>query len=399
MRNPYANIPVSMWLLATVTLISRSGYAVLVFLPLFLTKSLGFNIIDAGQIISLYGLGQIIGSYAGGIFTDMFGFLRVQAIGLFLVGILYITLEFLSVKFMLMSCMFFVGIFTASIRPAMGTTIAKFCPPNMRTRAYTLNYQALNLGTSIGPAIGGMLAGLSYAWIFRLDGLANIVAAIAVWLFFHKQSHNRPIETVALDESKSSKKQDAPFLTFLFLVFLIGMCFFQLFNIYPYYLSNSYHLSTFEIGSVMSLNGILIILFQMPVTTLFKKLNSMRIIGVGGALICAGFFILPGYSGFHYALLSMVLITLGEMMVMPFAYEVVTKIAPVKNRGKYLGLLSCALSSIPLLITPNLMPYVYTTFGSGTLWASMGLIGVIVLLGFESLNKTSFGFQVNTVEI
>ena len=141
---------------------------------------------------------------------------------------------------------------------------------------------------------------------------------------------------------------------------------------------------------VMAFNGTLIILFQMPLTSFFKKFNTIRVISSGGILICAGYFILPWYSGFYYSLLSMSIISLGEMLLMPSAFDMVAKIAPTECRGRYLGLLTCALSSVPLFITPNLMPYIYTTFGPNILWSSMGLIGVIIFIGFEFLNMSYF---------
>lgn len=400
MKNPYANIPAAMWLLATVTLISRSGSMVLIFLPLYLTQKLEFDIIVAGQIVSLYGLGQIAGAYFGGVFSDKFGFIKVQTLGFFLVGALYLLLEFLSIKFTIMSCMFFVGLFTASIRPATSATIASLCTPESRTRAYALNYQAVNLGIAIGPAIGGVLVGISYMWIFRLDGIANILAAFALWLFFRNQSRQTSQQTIFSDHSNKTMTawKDTSFLIFLLLISLVGLCFFQILNIYPLYLSNNYHLSSIEIGIIMAFNGISIAAFQMQLTTFFKKYDAMRVISAGGILICLGYFILPWHSSFYYALFSMSIITLGEMLVMPFAFEIVTKVSPVECRGQYLGLLTCALSSVPLFVTPNLMPYIYSTFGPDILWYSMGLMAVIIYMGFETLNNTIFKLKLNAVE-
>jgi MFS family permease len=93
----------------------------------------------------------------------------------------------------------------------------------------------------------------------------------------------------------------------------------------------------------------------------------------------------------------MSIITFGEMLMMPFAFEVITNISPAASRGKYLGLLSCALSSIPLFVTPNLIPYIYSTFGPEMLWFCEGIIGVIILTGFQALNKSHFGLKLNAV--
>lgn len=356
---------------------------VLVFLPLYLTQKLGFDIIITGQIISPYGLGQILGSYYGGVLTDKLGSVKVQIVSFSLTGLLYLLLEFLSIKISIMFSLFFIGLFTASIRPATGNTIAKFCLPTIRTRAYALNYQAINLGNAIGPTLGGVLAAISYMWLFKVEGLANILAAIAIWSFFPKSINTSHQEKASADNGKSSVMKDKSFLIFLLLIFLVGMCLFQLLNIYPLYLTNDYHLSKVEIGMIMAFNGILIMLFQMQLVSYLKNFNPLRIISVGGVLICFGFFILPWHSGFHYALLSMGIITLGEMLTIPFAFDIITKISPTAYQGKYLGLLSCALSSLPLFVTPNLMPYVYKTFGSQTLWSSMGIVGLIIFFGFD----------------
>lgn len=398
MKNPYAHIPATMWLLATVIFISRSGSMVLVFLPLYLTQKLNFDIIVTGQIISLYGLGEIVGSYLGGILTDKFGALKIQTLGFSFVGILYLLLEFLSLKITIMICMFLVGLFSALIRPATGATITRFCPPDIRTRAYALNYQAVNFGAAIGPAIGGVLAGISYMWIFRLDGMASILAAVALLMIFGKQFNQKlqPIESNHSADDPASAWKDKSFLIFLLLITLMGICFFQLLNIYPLYLSNHYHLSTFQIGLIMAWNGILILLFQMILSNAAKKYHPLYVIRVASILISSGYFMLPWYTGFYYALLSVSILSVGEMLMIPFAFDIVTKIAPLARRGQYLGLLACSVSAVPLFVTPNLMPYLYSTFGHNVPWYSTGLMGVIIYLGLKFLNKTNFRAKLST---
>ncbi len=72
MKNPYAGIPLAVWLLVTVTLISRSGSMVLVFLSLYLTQKLNLSIIAAGKILGFYGLGEVVGSYVGGVLSGSY---------------------------------------------------------------------------------------------------------------------------------------------------------------------------------------------------------------------------------------------------------------------------------------------------------------------------------------
>ncbi|MDR3490816.1 MAG: MFS transporter [Gammaproteobacteria bacterium] len=389
MKNPYSNIPSTIWLLATVTLISRSGSMVLVFLPLYLTQKLHFNLMLAGQMLACYGLGEIAGSYLGGTLSDRFGYLRIQSIGLLLTGIFYLAFELLQIKIEIITIIFLVGLLTASIRPATGSNIAKHTTPDNRAQSYALNYQALNLGSALGPAIGGVLASFNYAWLFRIDGTANILAAIALLIFFYKRNE-APSPTLKVDLNHNLLPwQNKSFLILLVLVLLIGLCFFLFSNVYPFFLKEKYLISESKIGLILGINGLLVILFQMQITAFLKRFNSLRVAGIGGIIIALGYFILPFYSGFNYAVISIILISLGEMISMPFLFDYVVKIAPAESRGKYLGLLSCTLVSIPLTLTPTLGMFIYHKFGSTFLWCGIGVIGLVILIMSELISKKS----------
>ncbi len=388
MKNPYSNIPIAIWLLATVTLISRTGSMVIIFLSLYLTQKLGFNILATGKILGFYGLGEIAGSYLGGVFADRIGYFKVQTVSLLATGVLYLFLQALYTSVAIMSALFFIGLLVASIRPATNANITHFSTPEIRARTYALNYQAVNLGFCLGSSLGGLLITANYSWLFIADGSASIIAAIVFWSFFR----NKTAVTTQITKSSASQNQlspwvNKPFLILLGLVLLIGMCVFLINNIYPLYLKENYHLPEAKIGIILALNGLLIIVFQMQMTSWLKNYKSLQIIGTGGFIIAIGYFILPFYHGFYYAALSMTLITLGEMIAIPFMYHHVMQISPSHMRGKYQGLVNCALMSLPLALTPNIASYVYITAGSRVLWNSVGLMGLLIFIGFEMLSR------------
>lgn len=388
MRNLYSGISMTIWLFATITLINRCGSMVLIFLPLYLTQKLNFSVIFTGQILSLYGLGEIAGSYLGGILSDRIGYLRVQTASLFIVGTLYLFLQALHSGIIFMSMLFLLGLLTASIRPAVSANIANFSTSKTMARAYALNYQAMNLGFCLGSLLGGLLITASYSWLFIIDGLMSITAAIALWLFFRsKMVKPMPKHNSLFIQNELPLLSNKPFLILLGLVLLIGMSFFLISNIYPLYLKENYFIPEAKIGIIIALNGLLIILFQMQLTSWLRPFSSLRTIGIGGLIVTMGYFILPFYKGVYYAALSMVLITLGEMIAVPIIYDYVARMAPPHRIGKYQGLVSCVLMSLPLVITPNLASYMYVTLGANVLWFSVGIIGLVIYIGCESLNK------------
>ncbi len=385
MKNPYANISAAVWLLAAISFINKSGTMVMIFFPLYLTNTLGFAISLAGVILSLFGLGTILGSYVGGVLTDKIGFLKVQITSLLCEGILYLLLEHCQALTWIMVTLFSIGFISGWLRPATAATIARFTPPAMRPLAYSLNYQMLNIGSTIGPAVGGLLANDSFVWLFRVDGFVNIAAALVMWLFFRNR------QDVIVDEEEIPKLnvawwKNTVFTELLFLTFLLGLIFLFIINVYPLFLRDQYHFSSLQIGLVLGLNGLVIILTQMHYTYFLKRFNILRVIGWGGFIIGLGYLILPFYQGMSIALLSMLLITIGEMTSLPFLNNFVVKIAPREVQGKYLGLITSAFQ-LPLLFGPIIGTYIYANYGVNTLWYFSAVCGILILIGFEHLKN------------
>jgi MFS family permease len=287
---------------------------------------------------------------------------------------------------MIMAVTFLIGLTSAWMRPATAATVAKFTTREARPQAYSFMYQAYNIGSTIGPAIGGLLASISYVWLFRVDGLVNIFCAVFMWVFFYKRNH------VAVDDVRADHAdtvnwwQNKFFVFFLCLTFLLGLMFLFLINIYPFYLKNYYQLSNFQIGLIYATNGFVIILLQMHFSIWVKKYNILRAIGVGGLIMALGYFLLPFYSGFHYALLCMIVLTIGEMATLPLMNNFVVEIAPSGCQGQYLGLMSSAFQ-IPMLLAPSVGAYIYAQFGPNALWYAVGVAGLVILSGFEQLKN------------
>src|SRR5215471_16756264 len=174
-KNAYSGLSRPIWWLGLVMLVNRAGTMVIPFLTLYLREEKNFSISNAGLIIAFYGVGAIGGNFLGGKLTDKQGFHHVQFWSLFLNGILFIVLGQMETFWQIGFCMLTIGIVGESFRPANAAAIAYYSLPENRTRSYSLNRLAINLGFSIGPAIGGLLA---YQSIFWVDGITCMIAAL-----------------------------------------------------------------------------------------------------------------------------------------------------------------------------------------------------------------------------
>src|SRR5450432_2095771 len=178
-KDAYAGLSGNTWLLSLVMLINRSGTMVVPFMSLYLTSGkMGYSIGQAGFVYGLFGAGAFMGAWLGGKLTDKVGFYPVQLVTLIGGGLLFMILG--QMKSFSSICMvsFILSFVNEAFRPANSTAIAFYSKEENRTRSYSLNRLAINLGWAVGSAIGGLLAKYNYEILFWVDGITNISAAM-----------------------------------------------------------------------------------------------------------------------------------------------------------------------------------------------------------------------------
>ena len=161
-KTSYSGLSKESWLLSCVILLNRCGYMAVPFMGLYVTQSLHRPESDAGLIISLFGLGAILGATAGGKLTDMFGFRPVQIVSSVIGGVLFLVFSQVDNFTILCIMSVFISFFYDAFRPANFTAIAAYSAPGKETRSYSLNRLATNIGFSFGIAIGGLIASINY---------------------------------------------------------------------------------------------------------------------------------------------------------------------------------------------------------------------------------------------
>ena len=375
----YAGLPKQAWWLAFVVLINRSGMMVVFFMTLYLTQKLGFTIAQAGQIMSIWGIGSLFGSYFGGWLCDRWGAFKVQFTSLIWNGLGFIVLRYMTRFETIAVTIFAVAVVGEAFRPANITAFAELCPPDIRARGIVLNRLASNLGIIFGPAVGGFLVRADYGWIFWVDGLTCIAAAALFYVLF-RSVRSVPIITESI-EGTVSPWQDGLFIAIMGLLVVVGIVFFQIFSTWPLYLSEVHLFLENQIGLLLTINCVLLVLFEMPVIHRLEKYNPLPSIMAGIVLIFAGFFLLPFGTGYAYIGLTVVLWTTGEMLVFPLIATFIANRAGDANRGRYMGLFTFTFS-MAFVLGPVTGSYAYTHFGPRLMWLGAGGIGVIVWLGF-----------------
>src|SRR5689334_9919737 len=297
---------------------------------------------------------------------------------------LFILLGQLRTFWQIGSCMFIIGVVGESFRPANAAAIAFYSAPGNRTRSYSLSRLAVNLGFSIGPAVGGLVA---FRYLFWADGITCMLAALlmraALPPVFIKQKEN----TRSNGDASSVWKDDI-YLRFTFFIFLSALCFLQMFSLLPVFFKEQLQLSKPVIGLVLALNGLIIVVVEMVlVFKLEGKRPPVHYISSGAFLIGLSYLVLNlPIAGLSLALLAMIIITAGEMLMFPFVNTFWVSRSNEHNRGQYAALFTMSFA-LGQVLAPTFGSQIVQRTSYSVLWYVVFGLCVVAAIGFYNFKK------------
>ena len=365
---------------------------VLLFASLYFTRELHFSIAEAGLIMSCYGFGSVLGSYAGGWLTDRKNIFNIMVASLLMSGsILFLLL--LTKSPILISLIIFLYAFTSDMfRPANSKAIAIYSRPENLTRSVSLVRLAVNLGFSVGPAIGGFIAlYLGYKWLFVLDAFTSYAAAIMLYIYLPKKVENKTeTDHTVLADSSTSAYRDWVYLAFIFLVACYGICFFQLFASIPQYFAKVCNYHEDVIGLLLALNGLIVVVIEMPlITRIGQRKQTFPFIIAGTLCIPVALFILmEGQGMIIWAVIYTLMITLAEIFAMPFMMNFSISRPKKERQGQYSALYSISYG-IANIAAPSLGLGIADKYGFNTMFWFFIVMSIFTAIGFRILQKKS----------
>lgn len=383
------------WVLTLITYINRAGAMVMLFLTKYLHESLYFSLTEIGWMLVCIGIGALFGNWLGGKLTDITGFYTVMLSSLFLTGFGIIAIMFLYDFVEICIGLFLVTVVADTYKPAMYVAVSNFTNKKNRTRALTLVRLAVNLGIISGPIIAGLVIKKdNYDMLFWIDGITCILAITIFMLLIDESKVYKARKLIQRNKEKEKEVKpisvfsDRNFLIFLLASFLTAFLFFQLFTTIPLYNSEKLKLTELQIGLLLSLNGLLVFLFEMPLIGFLEKteIDATKIILFGAGFMTSGFFFLLLSNSIVVLIISIMLITIGQILLFSFSNTFAFTRAITGHEGKYMAFYAMSFSAAQIL-SPKVGLIVIDQYNYFSNWLLMGVIGLIGISLYYLLDK------------
>ncbi|MFE9654247.1 MDR family MFS transporter [Micromonospora sp. NPDC006431] len=376
-RDTTGGLPRSFWYLWTGTLINRLGSFVLVFLAIYLTRERGFSASQAGLVIGLWGVGGAVGTTIGGTLTDRWGRRPTLLTAHLGAAVMMVGLGLARPLWSVALGALLLGLFAEAARPAFGAMMVDVVPEKDRLRAFSLNYWAINLGFACAAVLAGVAAQAGYLLLFLIDAATTVVTALIIFIRVG-ETRTTPTGPVAKGPAVPAGAlrtilTDRVFLGFVALNLFAALVFLQHISMLPIAMGDS-GLSPATYGSVIALNGVLIVVGQLFVPRLIKGRSRSHVLALASVVTGVGFGLTAFADAVWFYGLTVLIWTVGEMLNSPSNATLIAELSPAALRGRYQGVFSLSWQ-LAGATAPILGGLVREHAGNTALWVGCAAIG------------------------
>jgi MFS family permease len=365
-------LPAAAWILFFGMFLNKFGAFVVPFLALYLTRS-GYTLADAGLAIGAYGVGNFVASLLGGHLADTIGRRKTILLSLFAGAGTMLLLSLAHSLSMIIGLAALAGLAGECYRPACSALLTDLVPPEQRVTAFAAYRMSFNAGWAFGPATAGFLAAKGFFWLFVGDAATSILFGLVALLALPKDN-NAQRRNIGWSEAAGTIRQDRRFHQIILASFFVAFVFMQMASTFGVQVTRlGFSAATY--GALISMNGALVVLCELPLTTLTRRFPVRRVLATGYLLIGLGFALNAFARTVPALAVCIIIFTLGEMVAMPVSAAYVSNLAPAHLRGRYLGVngLNWALA---LIIAPGLGMKLLDC-NPTALWLGCGALGVV----------------------
>jgi MFS family permease len=373
LRENLRGLPRDAWILFVGAFVNRLGTFVLPFITLYL-RDRGYSAPQAGLGIAAYGVGAIGAQAVGGLLADRLG--RRTAIALSMAGGAACALSLIAIHGLwgIVTVVALMGFVGELYRPASSALIADLVDPGARVAAFSAYRLMLNVGWAVGLGLGGFLFDRNPNLLFAGDAVTSLGFGAIAFLALPHGRRTTKHEEVHLESARSSMRSDVGLLLILAVVFLTAVVYMQNASTFAIHVRDlGFSAATY--GLLQAMNGILVVLFELPISSWTQHRPRTRMIALGALLNGLGFTVLLVARSVPGLALMVVVWTAGEIVESPATSAFIADRAPEHARGRYQGALGMMYAAAAV-VGPIAGTGVYH-FSPDALWIACGGLGVL----------------------
>lgn len=370
-------LPRGVWVLSGALLVNRAGSMILAFLVLYATRDLGLSAERAGLAVTGFGVGTLLAAPFAGRLADRFPPLSIMQASLVLGGLVAILLPAARSFVPFVAGVLLWAAVSEAYRAPSLAIIGEITPPEQLKPAFSLVRLAANLGLSIGPVAGGLLAERSFPAVFVADGATSIVAGIVLIVLAGRMG--LPTRAVHAGDARRPSRaalRDRRFVVFVAAMVPILAVVFQCLSGMSLYVVRDLRIPTSGYGLLLAVNTVLIVFLDLPINTATAVWPHRRALLLGSALIACGFGALAFARTAGAVAATIIVWTFGEIFVFGAMNALAVELAPAERRGEYMGLYQMAFS-LAFVAGPALGVFVLERLGPTALWGGCFVVALL----------------------
>jgi MFS family permease len=366
---------------------------VMTFLGIYVVQERGYPAWLYGLVALVANLAQSLSNAWAGALSDRIG-RRPLITGSLLVRSVFIAA--LGTQILLEAPLWSLAlnmVITSALRgcfePVSYALVSDVCTDKQRIAAFGLQRMGTNLGWAVGPALGGILSlVINYGAVFYISAAGMIVAAVVTMRIVDPISAT----TEKHDENVLRALREAmrhPSLKLLMAgTFLAALIVTQMYSTFSIFLVDELGLTKADIGVLYTLNGIGVLVLQLPAIALVKRLGIATVLPWASLFDALGFALVGLAAGVPGAAMAMIIITSSEVLFAPAHQTAIAEIADPAHRGRTYGVVGFAqiagVAAAPLVGGLLLDA---TGHHHVTMWALIACIGIAQALYFVAFTK------------
>jgi MFS family permease len=394
----YSQYPRQYWLMTLGVIISTAGGSMIwPFLLIYASKKLSLPLSTVAILISINSGVGLFASFLAGTLADKVGRKIVMVLSLAMSGIGYFFLLQAQTYTHFVILMVFIGLSNPLYQVGADAMLADIIPSEQRTDAYAINRIANNAAFAIGPAVGGFLASSSYDLAFY-GATAGFILYALIMIFFAHETLNKNLQeqnqvAIKFEAEKNQNGyaqvfKDSSYMAFVWLSGLGLIAPIMLWVLMPVYTKTNFNIPEAMYGWIPTTNALMCVFIQYPVTQITRKYKTLPVTAIGFFVYALGVGSVALMNQFWGFLLSMVILTFGELIVVPTASKYVADISPEHLRGRYMSLYWFGWG-LARALAPLIGGFLNDAFFPQAIWIGGLLIGLTSTLGLFLIHSFS----------